>query len=315
LKEFIENTLHQKIRLEKYGTPEKLPLNLQVSYELYELGISGQHCLLAEPKENVGLAGLRKQQKRMEILTGMYCVLYLTHLNAYSKEKMLTEGIPFVLENSQVYMPFLGIWLNTKENRALMPCNQISFLTQKMLLMALYNSWDKVTVTKAAEYLQVAKMSITRCFDEIESLEISGLGKKGKTRYLSCLKDKKQQWEEWKLFMRDPVLEEFYLAEDISGDLVKSGFSALSEYSMLEDNSYPTCAIMKSQMKEYAIRSRQQTPKGETVGCIVQELGYQILYKDGRTIDPLTTLLIMERGKEDPRVDMALDRMLEEYVW
>jgi hypothetical protein len=84
---------------------------------------------------------------------------------------------------------------------------------------------------------------------------------------------------------------------------------------MLEDNSYPTCAIMKSQMKEYAIRSRQQTPKGEIVGCIVQELGYQILYKDGRTIDPLTTLLIMEREKEEPRVDMALDRMLEEYVW
>jgi hypothetical protein len=188
-------------------------------------------------------------------------------------------------------------------------------LTQKLLLSAFYNEWENITVTMAAEYLQVSKMSITRCFDEIESLEIPVITQKGRIRYIRCKGDKRNQWEHLKTFMRTPVIREFYLEEDISANLVKSGISALSEYSMLGDNIFPTCGITKSQMKEYGIRERKQVPKGEVPGCIVQELGYLIPYKSGNVIDPLTTLLIMDEEREEPRIDMALDEMLEEYVW
>jgi hypothetical protein len=183
------------------------------------------------------------------------------------------------------------------------------------LLLALYEGWEKVTVTMAAEYLNVSKMSITRCFDEIESLEIPIMENKGRIRYISCKGNKKTQWEVLKAFMRSPVIQEFYLEEDISANFIKSGISALSEFSMLEDNRYPTCAITKAQIKEYGIRERKQVPKGEVPGCIVQELGYLIPYNGGKVIDPLTTSLIMENEREDPRVDKALDEMLEENVW
>jgi hypothetical protein len=315
LKEFIEKTLHQKIELERYDKLEQFPLMLRVNYDLYDMEINGQHCLLARPKKDTGLVELRKQQKRLEMLTGMYCVLYLTWMNQYSRDKMLEEGIPFVLENRQVYMPFLGVLLRPNETRELKPCSGVSFLTQKLLLLALYDRWENVTVTMAAEHLKVSKMSITRCFDEIESLEVPVLVKKGRIRYISSKGDKKNQWEILKAFMRMPVIQEFYLEEDISVGLIKSGISALSEFSMLGDNSYPTCAITKTQMKEYGIRERKQVPKGEVPGCVVQELGYLIPYKDGKVIDPLTTLLIMENEREEPRVDRALDEMLEEYVW
>jgi hypothetical protein len=311
LKEFIEKILHQNIELVSYEKPEQLPLMLKSNYELYDMEISGQHCLLARPTKDIGLVELRKQQKRLELLTGMYCVLYLTRLNPYSREKMLEEGIPFVLENSQVYMPFLGVLLSTNETRTIKPCSRVSFLTQKLLLLALYEGWENATVTMAAGHLNVSKMSITRCFDEIESLEIPVLAKKGHIRYICCKENKKSQREILKPFMRSPVIQEFYLEEDISANLIKSGISALSEFSMLEDNSYPTCAITKVQMKEYGIRERKQVPKGEVPGCVVQELGYLIPCNAGKVIDPLTTLLIMETGREDPRVDKALDEMLE----
>jgi hypothetical protein len=315
LKAFIEKTLHQNIELVRYDKLEQLPLLLMSKYELYDMEINGQHCLLARPMVDIGLVELRKQQKRLESLTGMCCVLYLTRMNPYSREKMLEEGIPFVLENSQVYMPFLGVLLSPKKTRTFKPCSRISFLTQKLLLLALYERWEKVTVTMAAEYLNVSKMSITRCFDEIESLEIPIMENKGRIRYISCKESRKNQWEILKAFMRTPVIQEFYLEEDISELLIKSGISALSEFSMLDDNRYPTCAITKAQMKEYGIRERKQVPKGEVPGCVVQELGYLIPYNGGKVIDPLTTLLLMENEREDPRVDKALDEMLEENVW
>jgi hypothetical protein len=315
LKEFIETTLHQPIELEKYRSLKQLPLVLRSSYELYDMKIDTQHCLLAMPKSDTGLTELRRQQKRLETASGMYCVLYLKNLNQYSKNKMLVEGIPFILENRQVYMPFLGLLLRPDDTRELKACRMVSFLTQKLLLTALYQGWDNVTVTIAAERLSVSKMSITRCFDEIESLEVPVLTKRGRIRTVSILGDKKEQWEIIKPFMRSPVIREFYLEKDLPDPLIKSGFSALSEYSMLGDNHYPTYAITKSNLAEIGIRDRKQVPNCEEPGCIVQELGYIIPYNNDTVTDPLTTLLLMEKNSTDPRVSIALDEMLEEYVW
>jgi hypothetical protein len=73
--------------------------------------------------------------------------------------------------------------------------------------------------------------------------------------------------------------------------------------------------MTKAQIKEYKIKERTQVPKGETPGCVIQELGYLIPYNNGTTIDPLTTSLILAPERSDPRLDQALDAMLEEYVW
>lgn len=46
--------------------------------------------------------------------------------------------------------------------------------------MALYENWKDMSVTKIAECLGVTKMSVTRCFDELEYLEMPVLAMKGK---------------------------------------------------------------------------------------------------------------------------------------
>ncbi|MGN0153353.1 MAG: hypothetical protein ACI4A3_02805 [Lachnospiraceae bacterium] len=115
--------------------------------------------------------------------------------------------------------------------------------------------------------------------------------------------------------MRNPLLQEFYLEEDLKQGLLKSGISALCEYSMLNDNGYITYGIVKSQLTEFNIKNKKQIPKGETPSCIVQELGYLIEYKDFGAIDPLTVFMLMKEEREEPRIDKALEEMLEEYVW
>ena len=57
-------------------------------------------------------------------------------------------------------------------------------------------------------------------------------------------------------------------------------------------------------------------PVGENPACIIQELGYQIPFGNVDAVDPLTVVLsISEEEKTDPRVSMAIDEMLESYVW
>ena len=292
-----------------------MPLLYAGLYHLYSVKMDGIQWLMAEPKEKLGLASMRKNQRQLEKLTGLNCALYLKKLNGYSKDVMLNEGIPFVVEGKQIYLPFTGVLLTGETDRTLAPIRQISYLTQKILLVALYEKWEEMTVTKVAESLGVTKMSVSRCFDEIEYLEIPILAMKGKSRVISMDGDPKELWEEIQPILRNPVITTYEMAEDLKLE-VKAGMSALCEYSMLEDNSFPTYAITKKELQKLQIKKKQLVPKGEEKGCVIQELGYYINFQNRNLVDPLTVLLsLTNEEKTDDRVSLSVDEMLKEYVW
>lgn len=96
-------------------------------------------------------------------------------------------------------------------------------------------------MTKAAEMLGVTKNSVTRCFDELEALNIPYLKIRSRARQLSMV---------------------------------------------------------------------------EKPACVMHEIGYYIEFADGKAMDPLSIVLsLSEEEKEYPRVSMAVDEMLEKYVW
>ena len=314
MKDFIEKTLHQPVEIKPYKEIKRFPLIIQVNYDFYQMEIMKQICILVRPKDNIGLATLRRQQKQIERLTGIYCVLYLKKMNYYSRDKMLEEGISFIWENHQIYMPFLGLVLMQNEAREIRPCSQISFLTQKFLLLALYKEWDNLTVTAAAEKMNVSKMSITRVFDDLESMDIPVLRKNGRIRRYIKSGNKKEIWNLIRPFLRTPLLKEYYLERDLQNLSTKSGISGLAQLSMLEDDPYPTYAVTKYEIREKGIYQEKQIPADEIPGCVVQELGYLISFRQGDTIDPLSIYILLE-DLDDPRIETALEEMLEEYVW
>ena len=314
MKTFIEKTLHQKIELFPFECADFFPLIFMANYDFYTMKIGGLECILVVLKEEVNLSALRKQYKRISQITGKYCVIYLKKLNYYSRNKMLEEGIAFIWEDRQVYMPFLGLLLQQNETRDVKPCSQISFLTQKLLLTAIYDEWNDVSVTEAAKKMSVSKMSITRAYDEIESLNIPVLQKTGRSRRYMIDGTKKETWEVIRPFLRSPLLKEYRLENEYPGKLMKSGISALAELSMLGDNPYPTYGITKYDVRKKGIDKEKEVPIGEQPGCVIQELGYSIPFKGGSVIDPLTIYMLLKED-DDPRVEIELEEMLEEYVW
>lgn len=316
MKGYLETVLHQKVSLEEYTDLSKIPLVYRRSFLFSIAHVQEQVFLLAVPLEDRNLSELRKCHKVFTRLTG-YCVaLGLKKLTSYARDCMLKEGIPFVLEGKMLYLPFLGVSLNTNQTREVEPCLEVSFLTQKLLLKALYESWQDVTVTQAAELLQVSKMSITRCFDEIQALELPYLNTQTRARKLSSSENKQEMWKELRPYLRNPVLKTFRLRETIEEALPVSGITALSEYSLLGEDGYPTYAVTKAQIRALGIAQRKQVPREEVPACMVQEVGYVLPFQDGKAIDPLSVILTLsETDKSDPRVELSINQMLEDYVW
>ncbi len=316
LREYLEQIMHQSITERPYSSVEKIPLGCRNAFELTILEIQKQEILVAAPVDTMSLTELRKMRIQMERYTGYRCVFYLKKANWYSIPKMVEEGIPFIWEEHQIYLPFMGLLLKKNEQRTPKSCSVISFLTQKLLLKALYENWQNVSAVRAAEKLEVSRMSISRCFDEIEALGMPFLKVSGRSRYFFVLDDKKTMWEEMRPFLRNPVIREFGLERKPDADMVLSGTSALAEYSMLGEDSYVTYAVGKDQVAALGLKSIRKVSGNEEPVCIVQEVGYLLSFEKKNAVDPLSlTLMLSDEELEDPRVESCMNEMLEEFVW
>ncbi len=314
MKSFIENSLGVEIEINDLDLKDKLPLLYTALYDFKKVAMNQTTWIIAIPKEKINLSQIRKQHKQMERYLKTYCAIYFEGTSPYSKETMISDGISFIIEGRELYLPFMGVLLETKEERIIKPVQKLSFLTQKLLLTAIYEKWFEINVTKAAEILKVTKMSVTRCFDEIEYMEIPVLGQKGKSRVINVLEDRKSFWNSIKDYLNNPVISTFSIDEDLKLS-VKGGMSALSDYSMIEDNKYPTYAVLKKDINKCGINDTKLSSKGEEPSCIVQKLGYIIPFNNGKDMDPLSVSLSLKEELSDERVKKSVDKMLEEYVW
>lgn len=314
--EYLEQVIHQNIDEYPYQNKDKLPLACRNAFELNVIGVGQQEFLLAAPIEDMNLTELRKMRLRLEKHTGLMCAYYLKKVNWYAAPRMIEEGIPFVWENQQVYLPFMGLLLQEKGKRTLKKCAQISFLTQKLLLKALYENWQDVSAVKAAEMLDVSRMSITRCYDEIEALGMPFIKTQGRSRRFHAMDDKKRMWEIMRPMLRNPVIRDFRLERKPDIDMIFSGISALAEYSMLGEDECIHYAVSKNQVRSSGLKDMKEVPISEEPGCIVHELGYILPFGNNTAVDPLSAeLMLTDEELSDPRVEISLKEMLEEAVW
>lgn len=316
MKDYLEKTLRQKVTIKANNSLcDKLPLAFKGRYYFFDIETNGVHWIAIKPKSDVGLVTLRKDRAKVQAAAGLNCAIFMDSTTCYIKEKLIDEGIPFVLADKQVYLPFIGYLLSNSGDRDIAPVQLISYLTQKLILTAIYEKWDKVTVSEAAVRLGVTKTSVTRCFDEIEYLSIDILDAKGKSRAITVSEDRKQLWEKLQSVLRNPVIARYELREDLLLDK-KAGITALCEYSLLSDNDYPTYAITKKEISETGIKKMKRVCRGEEIGCVVLELGYFIGFENKKIEDPLSVVLsLSDEEKQDERVSISINEMLEEYVW
>lgn len=316
MKDYLEKTLRQKVSIKANNSLcDKLPLAFKGRYHFFDIETNGMHWVAIKPKSDAGLVTLRKDRAKVQAAAGLNCAIFMESTTCYIKEKLIEEGIPFVLADKQVYLPFIGFLLTSSGERDIAPVQLISYLTQKLILTAIYEKWDKVTVSEAAVRLGVTKTSVIRCFDEIEYLSIDILDAKGKSRVITVSEDRKQLWEKLQSVLRNPVIARYELREDLLLDK-KAGITALCEYSLLSDNDYPTYAITKKEISETGIKRMKRVCRGEEIGCVVLELGYFIDFDNKKIEDPLSVVLsLSDEEKQDERVSISINEMLEGYVW
>ena len=316
MKEYLEEETCLKVSMketDKYY--EKLPLMYKGRYIFYDMQMVGAKWIGLKPKYDIKLVDVRVDYKLIMRTLKSNCVFLFNSVTFYKKEKMHDEGIPFVIKDKQIYLPFLAIVLSSHGENGIKPVSKISFLTQKMVLVAMYEKWKGVSATEAAKRLEVTRMSASRCFDEIQYLGINILDMSGKTRLICVPNDIEALWKDIKDKLRSPVIKTYALSKDVKLDKL-GGISALCEYSMLQDNVYPTYVITKKDIVKSGIREMEPVYFGEDIGSLVLEVGYFINFNNNNIEDPFSIILsLSQEDLDDPRVDLSIKEMLKENVW
>ena len=308
----IEKLLHKKIKQKPYNKMNDLPIYIKGSYSLSILEISDFQCLLAEPKGDTNLATLNKHYRQLRELSGMECVFLIEKMRLSKKRGMIEKGLPFIAEN-QAYLPFLGIVLNEMNNTKELDIRNLSFLTQRFLLLAIYNKWQRITLTDVAKEMKISKMSVTRCFDELDALDLRFVQRNGTRREFVWDSGTKSLWAAIAPKLRNPVTKEYRLDEMVRLDALLGGMSAMSHHTMINDNSYVTYACSRAQFRVAMIENKVTTPKNEIPQTVVQILRYIIPDSTGISIDPLSAILsLSDSEKEDARVESAIETIFDE---
>jgi hypothetical protein len=293
-----------------------LPLYLRKGYRLQPVRIAGSPCLLAEPLDAPSLATLRKQREQLTRLTGLECVLRFHHLDAYRKGRLVEDGIPFLVADRQVYLPFLALVLAKERTPPVPSTRPFAAATRRFILSAILLRWTSVTMAEAAKRLGVTRMTMSRCFDELDGGSIGRTTRRNRERVFVWTLGVEALWEAAQPHLASPVLRTLLIEDStpLTG-AVLGGFSALCFYSNLADNRFRTYATTRTDLAMRGWDALPHAQPGEDPGMIFQVLADWVPYENGTAVDPLTAVLsLTNEERQDPRVATAIQGILDEVL-
>ncbi len=315
----LEKFLHIPCSVSGYKKEEEdLPLYLRGLYHLQVVTVAGVSFMAAVPEEKQSIAVLKNHRKQLMEHTGMECAFVLEGRSAYLRDRLLESGVPFIRLGKEIYLPFLGIALEHERRKRVEGPETISFITQKMLLMVLYEGIQSSGATELSARLGVSRMTGTRCFDEIEAMLPQLIQMKGRRRVLGWNGTKQEYISLIRPVLRTPVIREYRLSKQVGEELPLSGLSALCCCTMLNDNPYPTSMALKDVAARLGLGKLPQVPRSEMPAQCIQVVGYLYPFTAGgrSVMDPVSVSLAIPNAiREEPRVEQAIEQMMEECVY
>lgn len=333
LKKYIKNTIG--VEIEMKVLPQKklgsLPMFINEFYQLAEIKVFNSDFILVE-RANFGDLSIAQTEKHIKIIKEILkakVVLLVKTMNSYSRKRLIEKGINFIVPGKQLFLPSILIDLNeTGINKRefgrrgkLIPSAQL-ILLYRILHRDKWQNIEELSFKQLAQVLHYTPMVITNAVNNLKYNEIcTSVG--GKEKFIRFNHAIPEMWNDVlnrDLFV-DPVLKKIY-TDEVPKDIktVKSNISALSDYSDVNPGSQNYMAIEKNQF--YKIQKvNKPISINEQEGSICLELWKydpavimnQVPEKNS-VIDPLSLYLSL-KSSSDERIQDALERIIEKYIW
>ena len=311
---FLENFLHISVRPLEYPQASFLPYYLRDSYDFQLFMLDKTQALFLYPTGTLPpLPMLKKQLSRIVKDDPMPVVLALNAIDHSTMRALIRNAIPFVVHDKQIYLPFMGIWLQEKLTLRGAPQKKLSPSAQMVLLFIIYSNSRFPLQSEIAHQLGISTMSVSRSLSSLEELDLISCWTNGLHKCIALKESPKALFNRALPYLRNPVKKRIYVSRyHIQPDWVPAGLSALARRSMLNPpalESYATSHIPPD--LEHGSSSRLIDPFAQ-VELEVWSYPPDILSRFSHTIDPLSLMLSLKHEK-DERIQKEITHMLNDF--
>jgi len=322
-----------------------LPLFLRERYACYEVRLFGRDYVLAMEGRDWDAgspAQYETQSRALAAKLGRDVILVLRALSPYSRRRLIRLNIPFIVPESQLFLPLVMIDLRERYAAADNTSGKRLSPTAQLIVIShlLHRIEDDLSLQKIAEKLGCSPMMVTKAKDELEAAGLCDTGRQGRSVVLIFRAQGKVLWHKALPLLASPVLKTCWLRWEHPGyPALLAGITALSQKTMLADDPLPTYALDRESFRanlEGGLYRGCPGPEEATVRMEAWRYNPLLLGAEGvkaktsrylesigshpkpqtisTTVDPLSLYLSL-RDNNDERVQQQLEHLMESVPW
>ncbi|MDX3916927.1 MAG: hypothetical protein QHC79_25520 [Pseudosphingobacterium sp.] len=306
----------------------ELPIYQRESFFFQTTEIFGNKIIVIEPKnfEDVSVLQLEKQFFHLKNRFGKI-ILHLPKVNSYVRKRLIENRINFIVPGTQLFLPDLLIDLNERNLADIARRNPNTLLPSAQFLVIYHiihrNSGvklEEISFKDIAQATGYTRMAITKAIDNLKQEEIIKV-KGEKEKSIRFTADRSELWYmlENRQLLASPVLKKGFIDEPPRNTfLLKTGGTALAEYSDMNPTRQPTYAIDRKTYYSLRDQTGLEIQEYGTTGLEIWKYDPEKLVSglplEAPVVDPLSLYLSL-KDDNDERVEMALEQILEKYIW
>jgi hypothetical protein len=316
---YLRETLHVPAHLEPWRKEPTLPGYLRGQYRFFEGTVADVHILFLRSNEEPTPRVAKKHEQVLRQQWDGPIAFAFDRITPYNRQRMIREGLSFVVPRSQLYLPTLGMDLRERYKTRGRSGDRLRPSAQVLFLHALAgDSSTANTPSGFARRLGYTPMAMGQALDQLEEVDLVRIRKAGRERLFDLAADPAGLWLKAQPLLASPVKRRRYMASesDTSIDGMPSGLSALAAYSSLTEPRISALALAAQQAKNLPeILDGRETLSADEADIEIEVWSYPPrLLCDGPAVDRLSLYLSL-RDDADERVQSALDEMMRGVIW
>lgn len=300
IKTYIEKTLGITVQFHHWKGELELPFYITERYDMRLAELDNVRCVFLWPKEKLNQIGsLKKQIHRIQMEGSLPVVFVFERMDSYHRDAFIHARLPFIVAESQLYLPFMGMYLQEKYMQDIKASDKLQPFTQLLLFYWYDQQENCLYMNDITKVLGCSAMTVTRAFRQLEETGFFETGKTGVQKYLKGKGERNTILEQLNDVTSTPVVETIYINRDKLEEGTEiseyffSGKSALVRMGMEAEEKVPCYAVNK---KTFHLSGSKELLNAETQAEVqLWKYDPSILARNG-LVDPLSLALSFQKA-------------------
>ena len=291
-----------------------LTADLLLRFVYYTAVFNHKDLCIIQSKNNESATPLkyRKITEQIENVTGMPVVILIESLPYRERERLISQGVYFIVSDKYAFLPSLIANVRVKEKE-----HQPYRLTPVAQYLLLYylseNQNTEFTIRKLEAILPYNYVALARAVVNLEDLQLCQTQKDDTGTKIICFEQNKRElWKNAQKYLSSPVKKILYSDTFPDKDFRISGINALANYSHLNPEQHETIATWDKDFTDLSVQFN------EIEGIYKIEIWkyppFMPCSADSKYVDKLSLYLSL-KNEPDARVEKELEILIENMSW